>query len=105
MSSNTVRASASPPLARGRDHPLTSEEGCRHGFICQESSVVYERVELTFTGGLDVVDPSHAISRPSTTPGVSRCRSRNCGRLPYASAVPHLHILVSRISKQATASH
>jgi hypothetical protein len=69
MNSNTAGASGVGPFCRRRDVPYFIR-GWPERIYCQESSVVYERVELTFTGVLHVVDPSHAISRPSTKPGV-----------------------------------
>jgi len=46
MSSNTVRASASPHFARRLDHPYLL--GCfPERIYCQESSVVYKKIGLT----------------------------------------------------------
>src|SRR6266581_8073174 len=56
MSTSTATASASFRFARRRDHPYFIG-GLPERIYCQESSPVYEGIELTFTLGCDFVDP------------------------------------------------
>jgi hypothetical protein len=57
MSTNTATASASLRFARRRDRPYFIG-GSPERIYCQESSVVYKRIELTFTLAGDFVGPS-----------------------------------------------